>query len=266
MDPLSILAITSGVSGAANFGSGLLNSYLQRKHETKLSQMNIQAALDQTNLANKYNLDMWNRQNEYNLPAAQMARLQAAGLNPNLIYGSGAEVGNARSQAPDYATPHLNHNYSALVIPALDFIDRYQDVRLKQAQVNQVEENTRLTAAREIESKEKLAYLAKQSALLAQKTLDLSTTATDRYKNYELRNQALKTLNSLRATQTDYQRKEYELFQQGFHRNAPWWSKKLHDETGRLEDFINAIMKKLNTGFGSPVMSDDYKYIKLPRF
>lgn len=33
-----------------------------------------------------YNLELWNLQNEYNSPAAQMARYQDAGLNPNLIY------------------------------------------------------------------------------------------------------------------------------------------------------------------------------------
>lgn len=31
----------------------------------------------------------WNMQNEYNSPAAQMARLKEAGLNPNLVYGNG---------------------------------------------------------------------------------------------------------------------------------------------------------------------------------
>lgn len=34
-----------------------------------------------------FNLQLWNLQNEYNHPAAQMARYQQAGLNPNLIYG-----------------------------------------------------------------------------------------------------------------------------------------------------------------------------------
>ena len=35
------------------------------------------------------NLEMWNRQNEYNLPSAQRQRLLDAGLNPALMYGSG---------------------------------------------------------------------------------------------------------------------------------------------------------------------------------
>lgn len=35
---------------------------------------------------NAFNYEMWNEMNKYNSPAAQMARYQDAGLNPNLIY------------------------------------------------------------------------------------------------------------------------------------------------------------------------------------
>lgn len=46
----------------------------------------------------------WQQQAEYNTPANQMARYRDAGLNPNLIYGSGqASAGNMTS-APDYQT------------------------------------------------------------------------------------------------------------------------------------------------------------------
>lgn len=43
---------------------------------------------------NKYNLQMWNLQNQYNSPKAQMERFAEAGLNPNLIYTQG-NAGNA---------------------------------------------------------------------------------------------------------------------------------------------------------------------------
>lgn len=38
---------------------------------------------------NQYNIDMWKMQADYNSPQAQMRRFQDAGLNPNLIYGQG---------------------------------------------------------------------------------------------------------------------------------------------------------------------------------
>ncbi|WP_024568108.1 hypothetical protein [Elizabethkingia anophelis] len=50
-------------------------------------------------------LDMWNRNNEYNTPLAQMQRLKEAGLNPNLMYGQGT-TGNSSSPAKaDGANP-----------------------------------------------------------------------------------------------------------------------------------------------------------------
>jgi len=37
-----------------------------------------------------FQVDMWNRTNDYNSPLKQMERLKAGGLNPNLVYGNGA--------------------------------------------------------------------------------------------------------------------------------------------------------------------------------
>lgn len=47
-------------------------------------------------------LQFWNMQNAYNDPKAQMARLEAAGLNPNLVYGNGATT-QAASLSPKSA-------------------------------------------------------------------------------------------------------------------------------------------------------------------
>lgn len=64
-----------------------------------------------------YNKELWDYQNAYNTPQAQMQRLQSAGLNPRLIYGSGgANTGNAgpiastevpSEQAPRGEVPNL---------------------------------------------------------------------------------------------------------------------------------------------------------------
>ena len=44
----------------------------------------------QNELDRQFQLDMWNRTNDYNSPLKQMERLKAGGLNPNLVYGNGA--------------------------------------------------------------------------------------------------------------------------------------------------------------------------------
>lgn len=50
---------------------------------------------------NKWNLEQWQRNNEYNSPAAQMQRLKAAGINPDVMYGqnAGGAAGNSSSPA-----------------------------------------------------------------------------------------------------------------------------------------------------------------------
>lgn len=57
----------------------------------------------------EFSLDMWNRNNEYNTPLAQMQRLKDAGLNPNLMYGQGT-TGN--SSAPASAEGRKPTQYS----------------------------------------------------------------------------------------------------------------------------------------------------------
>lgn len=65
----------------ANVGLNLAQNRWQRKHELKMYEMQRRDALAD-----------WERVNAYNHPAQQRARLKEAGLNPNLVYGKGADV------------------------------------------------------------------------------------------------------------------------------------------------------------------------------
>lgn len=91
-------------------------------------------AANQQKRANQFNIDMWQRMNEYNSPQAQMARLKNAGLNPNLIYGQGASGASGNtSNAPTFeklAEP----GYSPLDIPsALGSLQSFTDWDIKKA-------------------------------------------------------------------------------------------------------------------------------------
>ena len=55
----------------------------QKEENQKNREYNLMLAQTQ----NRWNLEQWQRENDYNSPTAQMARFRAAGLNPNLIYG-----------------------------------------------------------------------------------------------------------------------------------------------------------------------------------
>lgn len=82
----------------------------------------------------------WNMQNEYNSPSGQMARLKAAGLNPNLVYGNGATVQSANVRSSDTGswrpeTPQFKAGAGA------GLMDIY-DIQLKEAQIDNVKAAT----------------------------------------------------------------------------------------------------------------------------
>lgn len=105
--------------------------------------------------ARQHDVSMWERTNQYNTPQMQMQRFKEAGLNPNLIYGQGSE-GNA-SQAPKAPIPEVQNELASLSqMSALPVISMYQDWRVKNAQIDNLEaqaaatkQNAALTALRQ---------------------------------------------------------------------------------------------------------------------
>lgn len=91
-------------------------------------------------------LEMWKMQNEYNSPASQMQRYSAAGLNPNLIYGTGtASAGNA-SASPKFDAPRVERTQMPdLSVNPFDIISQYQNIALQSAQIDNVKAQTAST-------------------------------------------------------------------------------------------------------------------------
>lgn len=123
-----------------------------RDHEFKLAE--YQYSKD---------LDLWNQQNEYNTPAAQMKRLEEAGLNKNMVYGSGSVAGNTAGQTPKYQAP------SAKYVPPTPsdvgaMISGYQDVRLKAAQLNNIESQTAITQQKTMNEAIRNSIMATQAS------------------------------------------------------------------------------------------------------
>lgn len=83
-------------------------------------------------------LEMWNRANDYNLPSEQMARLRAAGLNPNLVYGSGAGQSTAATQLPKYQAPRPDYSKRRSPLEALATLGMFQNIQKNQADIDKV--------------------------------------------------------------------------------------------------------------------------------
>ena len=56
--------------------------------------------LELAKMQNQWNIQQWNRENAYNTPAAQKARLESAGLNADMMYGQGGISNTASSAQP----------------------------------------------------------------------------------------------------------------------------------------------------------------------
>lgn len=129
-------ATTSGLFG---LGSSLLGGLFENRSIKR--QLNAQKELA------KYQFDLnkaqWNAENEYNSPSAQMGRLQAAGLNPNLVYDKGTVSGNTTTAGPRYEAPSVDMRQKLnLGNAAAEIIDTYQNLRMKRAQVDNIEAQT----------------------------------------------------------------------------------------------------------------------------
>lgn len=96
--PLSSLIAGPLISAAG----GLVGNLLGFGSQSATNKANMKLAEYQY----EKNLEMWNRNNEYNTPLAQRQRMEAAGFNPNLVYGHGS-VANTSTSVPQYSAPTL---------------------------------------------------------------------------------------------------------------------------------------------------------------
>lgn len=139
--------IGNGISGLFSSGSSAAANKANIAAVQEQNKGNMELAEYQYDK----NLEMWNLQNEYNSPAAQMARYRAAGLNPNLAIGN---AGNA-SSAPSYSVPAMERatinpvssplaGFAQGIAPA---ISAYQNMQLTQQQIDLAKEQ--VTAARQ---------------------------------------------------------------------------------------------------------------------
>ena len=129
MDPATASLIVGGTQAASAVGTNAANALMYKR----------QRADNRQDAATAYqrSIDMWNMNNAYNDPSAQMERLKQAGLNPNLVYGGGATTTASAPSAPQAssATPQRFQGVDALPV-----ISAYMDVKMKQAQADLIEE------------------------------------------------------------------------------------------------------------------------------
>lgn len=130
-------------------GASLLGSALGFGSQKKTNKANMELAkyqnewqTQENEKAYQRNLQMWNLQNAYNSPTQQMARLRSAGLNPNLVYGSGV-TGNSAGSTPQYQPADIKRaelsSYRGWNQGLSDAVSNFLAFRANRAQVENME-------------------------------------------------------------------------------------------------------------------------------
>lgn len=144
------MSIVGGIiSGVGSLLGGLGSSAMNNKAVQDTNKANMEIAKYQAQWQQQENeksyqrsLNMWNLQNEYNSPTQQMARIRAAGLNPNLVYGNGV-TGNSAGSTPQYEPAKFNaptmQAYRGWNLGISDAISQFLAYRTVKAQVDNME-------------------------------------------------------------------------------------------------------------------------------
>lgn len=191
---LPLIAIGAGLAGQG------INAATQGAQNRKARQF----AVDRYNVERKDSLTDWATQNAYNHPSSQMARLREAGLNPNLVYGSGTAANTAsmpnktntdswKPQAPQFD----------LGAVADQGISTYYDTQIKQAQIDNL--RTQNTVA-EQEALLKAAQVVATTTSTEKTAADTAETKFDTQLKQELKNTSVEAaIASLEKKKADVQ-------------------------------------------------------------
>lgn len=195
--PIAAAAIQAGSSIAGAAAQSSMNKATREWNERMYAMQRNDALID------------WNRQNEYNSPAAQMERFKAAGLNPNLIYGQTNEAPAVRSTDVKSWNPTAPNYAAGIGNGLLSGLSAYQDMTMQDEQIKNLQAQRQnmaldsLIKGADIFSKNlknakdvELFDTYKQTALEMLRGL---TTRTDIAISEEARNAALHAPNLLGA-------------------------------------------------------------------
>lgn len=252
--------------------SDVFNSSQNVKNSRRNTDRQIKANWDLANLKYQKDLEQWYRENAYNAPDEQMRRLRNAGLNPNLVYGTGTVTGNTTTSGPRFDRPDVEYNYEPFQLPTRAIsrgIEFIQENRLKDRQIAETEERVKNLATQrdalkvKIESEiiNQLYYkLRGRSAdlkfkldqALFQTQLDYARENLRRLRG-DISLQDYKKQSLLTKTFGDFYRglgykQDYESFKNhGFTRgNAPWWIRMLINSFKDFSDEYDRDMRRRN--------------------
>lgn len=141
------LGLIAGALGALAQNANTNSAIAANKQE---QQANREYNLNLARLQNQWNIEQWNREAEYNSPAAYRARLKAAGMNPDLAYGNVNGTAPAgQSMTAGEASQPVDYSMLAGKRTIGDAIQAGLQMEQQEAQTSAIVAGTRKTRAEE---------------------------------------------------------------------------------------------------------------------
>ena len=222
--------ITGGLSAIGNAITGGASARKQYQYQSKLMDKQ-----------NNFALSMYNMDNRYNSPVMQRARLEQAGLNPNLMYGnggiqntSGGAPASASGQAPqvDYGRP------SEGISNALQY-------SIVNAQTDKMNEEARLAAER-----------AQTEAISRELMMANARLAMSRAIGQETYNRFAADRHWLENEQLEYRNSLYKMDMQSYQYRLNLEGRKVANDNMRVKNQI------LQLGFNGKKLDADLSKIR----
>jgi len=132
------MAASDWIGPAITAGTSLLQGGQSKKNVKRTIKANRELA----EYSYGQDREMWAENNAYNSPEQQMERLKKAGLNPNMVYGSGTVAGNSSTATPKYNAPTEDYTRIQPMVNPMAMLQAYQDMELKKAQTDNVKAQT----------------------------------------------------------------------------------------------------------------------------
>lgn len=170
-------------------GASLLGGFLNSSGQANENERSRRFALNMYNRQYADNIGLWNMQNQYNLPSAQMQRYKDAGLNPNLIYGQTNTAGSLSAptpQTPQFQNPRFG---DAIQNTAVSSLEQMYNLEMKAAQVDNAKAQNNVLIN---EALEKVARIADTRATTARRTFDLDFESELRSTSADARRELLR--------------------------------------------------------------------------
>ena len=125
------------ISAAIGIGGSIASTLFQSKQNKK----NIKFQQEENEKARAFSREMWDKNNKYNSPEEQMARLKQANINPHLAYQNGSPMNTSNAPAQASGTSSVP-NTQAPRLEASAMAQTVLSARMMEAQINNINADT----------------------------------------------------------------------------------------------------------------------------